>query len=264
MMIHDVAHHCAENGIAVAVRSLKGANPTAAANVTLLSKSNDALATAVTDASGYAQFNKDAVSGRGAMAPAAVAVTSGQDAFVLSLDGDGLALKDAKSTRPAHEGTSLQACAWTSRGIYRPGETVHYTALVRNKDLTATDLKALTLRISRPDGTAVKSLTLDARGAGFFEGEYRLPEEGERGAWTFTLRAGEHADIAHAAADREQDDGKGQKDYSETASRGILACPLEAMRSTICGHSSDPWSTGRHSGRSRRKGHSLRGPSRSH
>lgn len=192
-----VSAYRAENGIAVAVRSLKGANPTAAANVTLLSKSNDALATAVTDASGYAQFNKDAVSGRGAMAPAAVAVTSGQDAFVLSLDGDGLALKDAKSTRPAHEGTSLQACAWTSRGIYRPGETVHYTALVRNKDLTATDLKALTLRISRPDGTAVKSLTLDARGAGFFEGEYRLPEEGERGAWTFTLRAGEHADIAH-------------------------------------------------------------------
>jgi uncharacterized protein YfaS (alpha-2-macroglobulin family) len=192
-----VSAYRAENGIAVAVRSLKGANPAAAANVTLLSKSNDVLATAVTDASGYAQFDASVSSGRGAMEPAAVSVTSGQDAFVLSLAGHGLALKDAPSVRHAPAGTSLEAFAWTSRGIYRPGETVRYTALVRNKDLSASDLKALSLRITRPDGTAVKTLTLQNKGAGFFEGEYKLPDEGERGAWTFTLRSGERTDIAH-------------------------------------------------------------------
>lgn len=192
-----VSAYRAENGIAVAVRSLKGANPTAAANVALLSKSNDVLATAVTDASGYARFDGSAAGGRGAMAPAALAVTSGQDAFVLNIDGTGLSLKDAPGTRSAPEDTSLEAYAWTSRGIYRPGETVRYTALVRNRDFAATDLKALTLRVTRPDGTAVKSMTLEAKGAGFFEGSYALPEEGERGAWTFTLKSGERTDIAH-------------------------------------------------------------------
>ncbi|MGN0908349.1 MAG: MG2 domain-containing protein, partial [Succinivibrio sp.] len=117
--------------------------------------------------------------------------------FVISLEGPSLELKDAPDVRAAPQGTSLEACAWTSRGVYRPGEEVRYTALVRNKDLSATDLKALALRITRPDGTAVKTLTLDAKGAGFFEGSYTLPEEGERGAWTFTLRSGERTDLAH-------------------------------------------------------------------
>ena len=187
-----VSVYRSSNSIAVAARSLKGANPVAAANVTLYSKSNDVLQTVVTDASGYARFSGDIVKGRGAMAPSMVAVTSGQDAFSLNLNAPPLKLSDIKDVKDLPQG-SLEAYAYTARGIYRPGESVRYTALVRNKaDLTATALKALTLEISRPDGTMVKSMTLTNSGAGVFEGAYTLPNEGQRGAWTFTLKSGEH------------------------------------------------------------------------
>ena len=187
-----VSVYRSRNSIAVAARSLKGANPVAAANVTLYSNSNDVLQTVVTDASGYARFSGDIVKGRGAMAPSMIAVTSGQDAFSLNLNATPLKLSDIKDVKELRQG-SLEAYTYTARGIYRPGETVHYTALVRAKaDLSATDLKALTLEISRPDGTMVKSMTLTNSGAGVLEGGYTRPKEGQRGTWTFSLKSGEH------------------------------------------------------------------------
>src|SRR5207302_3127840 len=60
----------------------------------------------------------------------------------------------------------VDAYLYTDRGIYRPGETVHLTALVRDDKADAMAGLPATLRLLRPDGVEVerRHLTADKLG----------------------------------------------------------------------------------------------------
>lgn len=152
------------DGVTVLARSLGDARPLPGLRVSLVSRANDDLAVAVTDADGVARFAAPLTRGRGGAAPHHVlARTEGGDLAFLDLTAAAFDLSDRGVDGRAHPGP-LDAWAWTERGIYRPGETVNLLALLRNAAGEVADVP-LTVRLRRPNGT-VAAETVPPRGPG--------------------------------------------------------------------------------------------------
>ncbi|MEV8761013.1 MG2 domain-containing protein, partial [Klebsiella pneumoniae] len=62
----------------------------------------------------------------------------------------------------------LDAWLYADRGIYRPGETVHVVALLRDRAANAADIAQAQLVISRPNGVDYRRLGVGQSGAGAF------------------------------------------------------------------------------------------------
>ena len=61
-----------------------------------------------------------------------------------------------------HQGP-VDAYLYTDRGIYRPGETVHITAMMRNRAGAMVDDRAGSLTVYRPNGLEAEEAALYQR-----------------------------------------------------------------------------------------------------
>ncbi len=179
----------AGDGLHVTILSLGAAEPVAAARLTLLAANNEPLGTAETDAEGYARFAPGLMRGRGGMAPALlVAETGGGDFAFLDLAAAPFDLSDRGVEGRAAPGP-VDVFATTERGVYRPGETVHLTALVRDARADAIPDLPLTAILTRPDGVEhARALLPDAGGGGRVRA-FALPQGAQRGGWRLRLYA---------------------------------------------------------------------------
>lgn len=153
------------DGIHAFVRSLAGAQPLANATVRLVAKSNEILATGTTDATGHARFDARLKAGEGAMAPALlVAETAAGDYAFLDLSSGAFDLTD-RGVKGREPPGPIDAFIYTERGVYRAGESVHLTALVRDATARASNV-ATTLIVTRPDGVEARRTVIDDQGLG--------------------------------------------------------------------------------------------------
>ncbi len=174
----------AQNGLHVTVRSLATANPLPGVRLQLLSLAQDVLAEAVTDAEGAAVFAPGLMRGQRGAAPAVLlARTDAADLALQDLTAPAFDLSDRGAEGRASPG-AVEAYVYTDRGIYRPGETVQVTALLRTHGLAAVDDAALTLLLRRPDGVEASRVTLPpAPDAGFVQ-PLALTATAAQGGWT--------------------------------------------------------------------------------
>ena len=115
------------------VRSLAGATPVVNANVRLIARNNEVLATAKTDSRGYARFDAGLKSGEGGLAPAVlVAETGDGDYAFLDLSTGAFDLTD-RGVKGRNPPGPIDAFAYTDRGVYRAGEQVYLTTLARDR-----------------------------------------------------------------------------------------------------------------------------------
>ena len=152
------------DGIHAFVNSLATTEPIPGTEVRLIARNNEVLGTATTDANGAATFAPGLARGKGGLAPAML-VTSGPegDYAFLSLKTPGFDLTDrGVAGRAAPEG--LDSFVFTERGVYRTGETIHITALLRNAAGIAVPNLNATLVVDRPDGIEYRRIV--ARDAG--------------------------------------------------------------------------------------------------
>ena len=177
------------DGVHGFIRSLADSAPIAGAQVRLIARNNEVLGTAKSDAKGYVRFDAGLAKGEGGMQPALiVAEKDGADYAFLDLAAAGFDLSD-RGVKGRDAPGALDAYLFTERGVYRPGEAVHLTGLVRDKTGAAASLP-VTLIITRPDGVEHKRQTLVDGGLG---GRAFSLELG-RGVMTGTWRAKLHAD----------------------------------------------------------------------
>ena len=142
------------------------AKPIAGAELTLLAKNNEILGTATTDADGRAVFNPGLTRGDGGMVPAVLMAKQGDKDFVfLDMPRAGFDLSDRGVEGRAAPG-ALDVYAWTERGIYRAGETVHVAALARDDAAKAVENLPLTFIFTRPDGVEDRRIVSDGASAG--------------------------------------------------------------------------------------------------
>jgi uncharacterized protein YfaS (alpha-2-macroglobulin family) len=177
-----------EDGLHVFVRSLATATPVVNANLRLLARNNEVLGTARTDSRGYARFDAGLQRGEGGLAPAVIAADApdGDYAFI-DVAGAAFDLTD-RGVKGRSAPGPIDAFAYTERGVYRPGETVHLVALARNRMGHAASIP-LTLLIARPDGVEHKRMTLPDQGLGARATELALPPTAMTGTWRVRVHA---------------------------------------------------------------------------
>ena len=154
------------DGIHVFVHSLASTDPVAKAEVRLVARNNEILATRKTDESGHVLFEAGLARGEGGLLPAMLTVTSEKaDYAFLSLKTEAFDLSDrGVSGRAVPAGAD--AFVYAERGVYRSNETVYLTALLRDGKGNAVTGGPLTLVIERPDGVEFRRSVLTDQGAG--------------------------------------------------------------------------------------------------
>ncbi len=178
-----------QDGVNVFVRSLETAQPVAGSKVKLVARNNDVLGEAVSDGNGYARFDGGLARGKGGAEPAVlVAETPTGDYAFLDLTSSAFDLTDrGVSGRAAPAG--LDAFVVTERGVYRPGESVYFTALLRDDRQLAVTGIPLTLVISRPDGVEQRRDVLADMGLGGRSFTFATSKSAMTGTWRARIYA---------------------------------------------------------------------------
>jgi alpha-2-macroglobulin len=154
------------DGIHVFVNSLASTDAVPRAEVRLVARNNEILASRTTDEAGHVLFEAGLARGEGGLSPAMVTVTGEKaDYAFLSLKADAFDLSDrgvAGRAVPA----GADAFVYAESGVYRSNETVYLTALLRDGAGNAITGGPLTLLIERPDGVEFRKAVLPDQGAG--------------------------------------------------------------------------------------------------
>ncbi|MCQ8185567.1 alpha-2-macroglobulin family protein [Parvularcula maris] len=173
-----------QGSLDVVLRSLSNASPMGGVQVRLVAQSNEVLATERSNRQGRVTFPAPLLRGEEGNRPKLIVAESrgGEFAF-LDLDRAPLDLSalDVGGRMPA-EGT--EAFVTTERGVYRPGETVHLTALLRDEAGRASDGQPGHIVVLRPNGTEQQRLPIQRwTRAGSVVRDIMLPEAASRGRW---------------------------------------------------------------------------------
>ena len=177
------------DGMDFTVRSLQSAQPAEGVRVQLLARSNEVLGEALTGADGRARFDAPLTRGTGAMAPRLLAAYGPDNDFALldlnrspvdlsGQDVDGRAMPDG-----------ADAYVYLDRGIYRPGEQVRASVLIRDAAGRAVSERAGVLTVYSPNGIEAYERRFDGgdvTGAVFLD--YDLPRAAARGEWRMSVR----------------------------------------------------------------------------
>src|SRR5581483_11849299 len=176
------------DGVHAIVRSLSTARPVEGVKVRLVATNDDILAEATTDKDGHVRFDPGLARGTGGLAPRVIDAAVGGDYAFLDLSRSAFDLSDrGVDGRPAP--SPLDVFLTPERGIYRPGETMHLTALVRDPRATAVTGLPMTLVVQRPDGVEFTRRTLSDAGAGGYSVDVTFQANAMRGSWNVQLYA---------------------------------------------------------------------------
>ena len=154
-----------DDGVHALVQSLGSAGPLAGVELRLVARNNEVLATKTTGADGRVDFDPGLSRGKGGSAPGLLVATLAGDYGFLSLAQNAFDLTD-RGVAGRDPPAGLDAFLYTERGVYRSGETVFATALLRDAKGVAKSGLPLTLVVKRPDGVEYKRETLPDQGLG--------------------------------------------------------------------------------------------------
>jgi len=170
------------DGVHVLVRSLATAEPIPGADVRLVARNNEVLATLATDDTGHVRFDPGLSRGEAGLAPGLVTAEVGSDYGFLDMGQAPFDLTDrGVAGRPI--AGALEAMVFPERGVYRSGETVHLTALLRDGAARAAEALPLTLVIRRPDGVEHARVATRDEGAGGRVHAFALLSDVMPGTW---------------------------------------------------------------------------------
>ncbi|MEL6619442.1 MAG: alpha-2-macroglobulin family protein [Pseudomonadota bacterium] len=176
------------DGLTAAVRALSDAGPVGDATVTLVSRANAVLATATSDADGFVTFGPGVTRGRGAAAPALLQVSQGDDFVFLPLTDPAFDLSD-RGVEGRPPAPPIDVFMTTDRGAYRPGATIHITALTRDARAGAISGLPLTAILTRPDGVELSRVLSAQDQAGGHVFHLPLPVAAPLGTWRIALKS---------------------------------------------------------------------------
>lgn len=78
--------------------------------------------------------------------------------------------------------------AWAGRDLYRPGETMRISAILRDNDGKPTKPQPVFLRLKQPDGKTFRETKLQPGEQGYFEFTQQIPADAPTGRWQVEFR----------------------------------------------------------------------------
>jgi alpha-2-macroglobulin len=174
-----------KKGLDVIVRSLETTRGVSGTTLTLLARNNKILGKARTDSAGIAHFPPGLIRGAGGNAPALLTAERRKDFNYIQITGAYLDLSDHGVAGRSLQ-TDMDAYLYTERGVYRPGEKVHLSAMMRGRHAEAVGSMPLTFEVVRPDGTQTYRQTATGDPLGGYHIEIPISASARPGRWYVT------------------------------------------------------------------------------
>ena len=175
------------DGDTIQVRSYASGLPIAGATIDLVAADNEILGTDATDPEGVAHFAEALLAGQNGLAPVALHIRGADGDFTrLGLTSPDFDLSDRGVAGGPQPGP-IDPFIWTDRGIYRPGETVHVMALLRDAAGAPVDLP-LHLVITRADGRVFQDTVPPRAADDSLRADVALSGGAPLGDWTIALK----------------------------------------------------------------------------
>ncbi len=164
-----------KQSMTVNVNSLKNTKALAKVKVSLLTHNGTQVNKKYTDELGQVKFsplNKEA----------RFLVASYQDSYTLvSLKKAALDLSEFDlGQRPFH---AQELFIYSERDLYRPGDTINFSALLRNYDGKKERSIPLKAKLKRADGQTIKEFSWHANQQAYYEYEYKIDKTAQVGNW---------------------------------------------------------------------------------
>ena len=138
-----------------------------------------------TDSNGNALLNYTLDAGH------VIVARRGKDMSILGFNQPALDLSEFAVTGPTQ--AWFDVFAWSGRDLYRPGETVRISALLRDFDGKPVAAKGgkpqpLFVRLKQPDGKTFVESRIEPQAGGYFRFERAIPAEAPTGRWQVEFR----------------------------------------------------------------------------
>ena len=183
------------------VRSLKTAKAMGGVRVALVGKDGGELASVISDGFGRAHFARSLLAGEAGAASARVMAYGPRGDFTvmdleqapIDLSKQDVAGRQLPGAGPRTGKAALDPSAavdgflYADRGIYRPGETVHLVALLRDRLARSVKDRRGFLVIRRPSGLEFNRIHFTASPSGAATEDAVLPAAAPRGVWHASL-----------------------------------------------------------------------------
>ena len=176
-----------EDGLHVYARSYETAMPKPGIELELIAKNHDVLAIQATNEQGKVVFNPELMHGKYGHQPVQVRfLNDSGELAVLHLTDQGIDLSE-QPIAGAKPLQLLNTYLFSERGVYRLGEEIVLTGLIRDKALKAVEDMPLTLQLIRPDGEVALTKKISQLKAGGFQKRFAIPTSGRTGQWQTKL-----------------------------------------------------------------------------
>lgn len=185
IMMTDLAltAYRSNSGLDVTLRSLQDGRVLQNTTIQLIAQNNEVLGEAQTGVDGRVRFNAELLAGSGNLSPKMILASGLKgDTAVLDLTRAPVDTSEMNTGGRVTPG-AVDAYLYTERGIYRPGEVVHLTAMMRDRAGRAVAERAGTLITYRPNGMEASRERFLIEQAGAIYRPIDLPGDAARGLW---------------------------------------------------------------------------------
>lgn len=180
-MVTDLGIHVRryKQQLEVFVNSLKTATAVQGASVELLNQQGNRLIKHTSSEEGRVSF-------RSQLGEARYLIASFQDSYsIVPLQQAALDLSDFDLGKRPYQAQEL--FIYSERDLYRPGDTVNFSALLRNFDGKKVRSKPLKANIKQANGQSVKNISWRSNSQGYYEYTYKLADNAQVGNWSLEV-----------------------------------------------------------------------------
>ncbi len=160
--------------------SLKTGSPLTGVDISILDAKGESVVSGRTDAEGNAQLAWSL------QADHVLVARSGKDVSLLPFNQPALDLSDFAVAGRKQQW--FEVFAWSGRDLYRPGETIRLSALLRDYDGNPIKPQPLFVTLKQPDGRPYAQAQLDPKDLNYFEWSREIPADAPTGRWQVEFR----------------------------------------------------------------------------
>ncbi len=178
-----------KDNVYVFANSIKNATPLAGVTVTFTSTNNQKLFTATTDGEGVAVFKNISAASPGFRVGMVSAKLNDEFSFVLFEKSlIGTSRFDVGGRRPNQ--ASLNAMIYPERNLYRPGETIHVSTIVRDEHWQIQSEVPVKIKLTMPNGKEFATMRKILNEQGSAEAAFNPPPTAMTGTYTVQVFTG--------------------------------------------------------------------------
>lgn len=179
----------ADDEIYVFVNSISAAKPVADAEVNIISTNNQTILTGKTDGNGVAVF-KDVKKNIEGFSPRLIVIDKQDDFNYLDLRETRIETSRFDVGGLTKYAADFNVFLYSPRDIYRPGEEINISAIVRNDKIQVVKDLPLFIKVVTPTGRVFEEFKKDLNAQGSFDLSFTLPEYAQTGSYAADVYTG--------------------------------------------------------------------------